>query len=294
MILLATTVWNQVTETHRVLTEMAYVGFFIGLIIHVLIVLLLAGIAIKLLKKVLSRAFSSREHLNIEMKEARVNTLEGLLVRIMKYIIYFIAGTTILNQIGLNVGAMLATAGIGGLALGFGAQSLVRDMITGFFILFENQYSVGDYVEVDGSGGLVEDMALRVTKVRDFNGDLHIIPNGTISHVVNKSHGRMRAWVNISIAYEEDIERALQVLRTVSEQLAAENEKILEGPIVLGVTELGASEVVLSILAKTEPMEQWAIEREMRKAYKLAFDREGIEIPYPRRVVYQRKEEIST
>ena len=294
MIFLATTVWNQVTETHRVLTEMAYVGFFIGLIIHVLIVLLLAGIAIKLLKKVLSRAFSSREHLNIEMKEARVNTLEGLLVRIMKYIIYFIAGTTILNQIGLNVGAMLATAGIGGLALGFGAQSLVRDMITGFFILFENQYSVGDFVEVDGSGGLVEDMALRVTKVRDFNGDLHIIPNGSISHVINKSHGRMRAWVNISIAYEEDIERALQVLRTVSEQLAAENEKILEGPIVLGVTELGASEVVLSILAKTEPMEQWAIERDMRKAYKLAFDREGIEIPYPRRVVYQRKEELST
>ena len=294
MIFLATTVWNQVTETHRVLTEMAYVGFFIGLIIHVLIVLLLAGIAIKLLKKVLSRAFSSREHLNIEMKEARVNTLEGLLVRIMKYIIYFIAGTTILNQIGLNVGAMLATAGIGGLALGFGAQSLVRDLITGFFILFENQYSVGDFVEVEGSGGLVEDMALRVTKIRDFNGDLHIIPNGTISHVVNKSHGRMRAWVNISIAYEEDIDRALQVLRTVSEQLAAENEKILEGPIVLGVTELGASEVVLSILAKTEPMEQWAIERDMRKAYKLAFDREGIEIPYPRRVVYQRKEELST
>ncbi len=294
MIFFATTVWNQVTETHRVLTEMAYVGFIIGLAIHVLIVLLLAGIAIKLLKKVLSRAFSSREHLNIEMKEARVNTLEGLLVRIMKYIIYFIAGTTILNQIGLNVGAMLATAGIGGLALGFGAQSLVRDLITGFFILFENQYSVGDFVEVEGSGGLVEDMALRVTKIRDFNGDLHIIPNGTISHVVNKSHGRMRAWVNISIAYEEDIDRALQVLRTVSEQLAAENEKILEGPIVLGVTDLGASEVVLSVLAKTEPMEQWAIERDMRKAYKLAFDKEGIEIPYPRHVVYQRKEGLST
>lgn len=282
--------WQQLTEVHRLLTEMEFVGRFIGITIRVIIILILARVAIKVLETVISRIFDSRQHLKMTMDEARVNTLESLMASIIRYTVYFIAGTTILNAIGVQVGAMIATAGVGGLALGFGAQNLVRDVITGFFILFENQFSVGDYVEVDGSGGIVEEMALRVTKVRDFNGDLHIVPNGAITHVVNKSNGRMRAWVNISIAYEEDIERALEVLQGESEKLAQQDDRILEGPIVLGVTNLGDSEVVLSALAKTKPMEQWAIEREMRKAFKLAFDREGIEIPYPRRVVYQRGE----
>ena len=262
-------------------------GFFIRLIL----ILVLAKVAIGVLRAVVRRVFASRQHLKLKMDESRVNTLESLMSSAIKYVIYFIAGTTLLHTAGVQVGALLATAGVGGLALGFGAQNLVRDVITGFFILFENQFSVGDFVEVDGSGGIVEEMALRITKVRDFNGDLHIVPNGAITHVVNKSSGKMRSWVNISIAYEEDIERALEALRRESEALALRDERILEGPIVLGVTDLGDSEVVLSVLAKTLPMEQWAVEREMRKAYKLAFDREGIEIPYPRRVVYQRSDD---
>ncbi|MDW7670718.1 MAG: mechanosensitive ion channel family protein [Bacillota bacterium] len=282
--------WQQLTEMHRLLTEMEIMGRFFGIVFRVIIILVLARVGIKVLKSVVARIFASRQHLKMTMDEARVNTLESLMTSVIKYTVYFIAGTTILNAVGVQIGAMIATAGVGGLALGFGAQNLVRDVITGFFILFENQFSVGDYVEVDGSGGIVEEMALRVTKVRDFNGDLHIVPNGAITHVVNKSNGKMRAWVNISIAYEEDIERALEVLREESEKLAASDDRILEGPIVLGVTNLGDSDVVLSALAKTRPMEQWAIEREMRKAYKMAFDREGIEIPYPRRVVYQRQD----
>ncbi|MEN1760152.1 mechanosensitive ion channel family protein [Anoxynatronum sibiricum] len=283
-----TSLWQQLIHTYQLITETEVVGRLLGFFIRLVIILLLTRIAIRVLQAVVSRIFSSRQHLKFKVDEARVNTLEGLMTSVIKYTIYFIAGTSILNMAGVQVGALIATAGVGGLALGFGAQNLVRDVITGFFILFENQFSVGDYVEVDGSGGIVEEMALRVTKVRDFNGDLHIVPNGAINHVVNKSNGKMRAWVNISIAYEEDIERALEVLRSESEKLATTHEKILEGPIVLGVTDLGDSEVVLSVLAKTEPMEQWAIEREMRKAFKLAFDREGIEIPYPRRVLYQR------
>lgn len=283
--------WQKLTEMYHLLAEMDIMRRFLGTTFRVIIILVLAKVAIKVLKSVVTRIFSSRRHLKMTIDEARVNTLESLMTSVIKYTVYFIAGTTILNAIGVQVGAMIATAGVGGLALGFGAQNLVRDVITGFFILFENQFSVGDYVEVDGSGGIVEEMALRVTKVRDFNGDLHIVPNGAITHVVNKSSGKMRAWVNISIAYEEDIERALEVLREESEKLAASDDRILEGPIVLGVTNLGDSDVVLSALAKTRPMEQWAIEREMRKAYKLAFDRKGIEIPYPRRVVYQRQKE---
>lgn len=286
--------WQQVLNTYYLITETEVVGQLLGFLIRLVMILLLARIAIKVLEAVVGQIFSSRQHLKLKVDEARVNTLEGLLASVIKYTIYFIAGTSILNMAGVQVGALIATAGVGGLALGFGAQNLVRDVITGFFILFENQFSVGDYVEVDGSGGIVEEMALRVTKVRDFNGDLHIVPNGAISHVVNKSNGKMRALVNISIAYEEDIEQALEVLRAESEKLADTNEKIVEGPIVLGVTDLADSEVVLTIMAKTQPMEQWAIEREMRKAFKLAFDREGIEIPYPRRVVYQRGKESDT
>ena len=285
----ATTGWLQkLSELQQILTEVTFFGRFVGITLRVIIILVLAKVAIKVLETVVARIFDSRQHLKMEIDEARVNTLQSLLSSVIKYTVYFIAGTTILHTFGVQIGAMIATAGVGGLALGFGAQNLVRDIITGFFILFENQFSVGDYVEVDGSGGIVEEMALRVTKVRDFNGDLHIVPNGAINHVVNKSNGKMRSWVNMSIAYEEDIERALEVLRQESEKLAQTEDRILEGPIVLGVTDLGDSDVVLSVLAKTVPMEQWAVEREMRKAYKLAFDREGIEIPYPRRVVYQR------
>ncbi len=280
--------WQKLTDVQQILTEMEFIGRFVGIALRVIIILVLAKVAIKVLETVVTRIFDSRQHLKMGIDEARVNTLKSLLASIIRYTVYFIAGTTILHAFGVQVGAMIATAGVGGLALGFGAQNLVRDVITGFFILFENQFSVGDYVEVDGSGGIVEEMALRVTKVRDFTGDLHIVPNGAITHVVNKSNGKMRAWVNISIAYEEDIERALEVLRQESENLAQTEDRIMEGPIVLGVTELGDSDVVLSVLAKTVPMEQWAVEREMRKAYKLAFDREGIEIPYPRRVVFQR------
>lgn len=283
--------WQKLTDLQQRLMEMTVISRFAGIILRVIIILVLAKVSIKVLKSLVTQIFASRQHLKMDIDEARVNTLESLLASAIKYTVYFIAGTTILHTLGVQIGAMIATAGVGGLALGFGAQNLVRDVITGFFILFENQFSVGDYVEVDGSGGIVEEMALRVTKVRDFNGDLHIVPNGAINHVVNKSNGKMRAWVNISIAYEEDIERALEVLRQESEKLAQADDRIIEGPIVLGVTDLGNSDVVLSVLAKTVPMEQWAVEREMRKAYKLAFDREGIEIPYPRRVVYQRGSE---
>ena len=290
MNLMTTGWWQRLIYMQQILVEMQGVGRFMAISLRILIILVLAKVAIRLLKSVVNRVFASREHLKLTLDESRVNTLQSLLGSTIKYAIYFVAGTTILHSIGVQVGAMIATAGVGGLALGFGAQNLVRDVITGFFILFENQFSVGDYVEVDGSGGIVEEMALRVTKVRDFNGDLHIVPNGSITHVVNKSNGRMRSWVNISIAYEEDIEKALEVLRQESERLAREDPRILEGPLVLGVTDLGDSDVVLSALAKTEPMEQWSVEREMRKAYKQAFDREGIEIPYPRRVVYPRQE----
>lgn len=217
--------------------------------------------------------------------------MKGLIKSILTYVIYFIAFTAVLKLFGVEISGLIATAGIGGLALGFGAQNLVRDVITGFFILFEEQFGVGNYVEVGGIEGIVEEMALRVTKIRSFNGDLHIIPNGEISKVTNKSNGKMRALVEIPISYEEDIDNVINLLNKVSEKLKRENTQILEGPIVQGVSKLGDLGVVISVVAKTIPMEQWSVERLMRKEFKQALDHAGIEIPYGKAVVITEKHE---
>ncbi|AOY78251.1 mechanosensitive ion channel protein MscS [Clostridium formicaceticum] len=261
---------------------------FLGLFLNIIFILVIAKISIRIIHSIVNKFFQSQKNLKFKVDAARMETLKGLIKSMVKYVIYFIAFTSIIKSFGVEVGALIATAGIGGLAFGFGAQNLVRDVITGFFILFEDQFSVGDYVDIDGIGGIIEEMALRVTKIRDFNGDLHTIPNGEIKKVTNKSTGKMRAWVNMSIAYEEDIDYAIKVLNEVSETLKNENPNIVEGPTVLGVTDLGDSEVVISVIAKTVPMEQWAVERLMRKNFKQAFDKHGIEIPYPRRVVINK------
>ncbi len=284
-----------IANTYQMITELDYVGGMIGILLHVIFLLVLAKVTIKVLGSFIRKLFSSKKHFKIDLDDARIKTLEGLMLSIVRYIVYFIAGTSILSSFGVQVGAMLATAGVGGLAIGFGAQNLVRDIITGFFILFENQFTVGDYVEIEGAGGIVEEMGLRITKVRDFTGDLHIMPNGAISKVINKSSGKMWAWVNMPIAYEEDIDRAIKVLEEASEELARTNGNIVEGPEVLGVNELADSGVLIATLAYAAPMTQWSVARAMRKAYKQAFDREGIEIPYPRRVVIMangEKEEV--
>ena len=150
---------------------------------------------------------------------------------------------------------------------------------------------MGDYISAGSFSGIVEAMGLRTTQIRDFNGDLHILPNGEISSVTNHSRGNMRAMVDVGIPYEEDIQRVLNILDRLCGQLAQENPSIVEGPYVLGVQELGESSVNIRLIAKTKNMEQWAVERLLRQKIKEAFDREGIQVPYPRRVVHQSSEE---
>ncbi len=262
----------------------------IGGAIKILLILIASKIAIKFMIVIIDKFFENRERLRIKLEENRIKTLKSILKSIARYTIYFIAALPILDTVGVDIKGFIAAAGIGGLAIGFGAQNLVRDVITGFFILFEDQFTVGDYVDFDGKSGIVEEMALRVTKIRDFSGDLHIIPNGAISKVTNRCRGNMRAKVDISIAYEEDIENAIEVLNKASQELLKETDAIVEGPTVLGVTSFGASDVVITTIAKTKPMSQWEVERLMRKRFKQAFDKAGIEIPYPKRVVYNQVE----
>ncbi len=262
----------------------------IGGAIKILLILIASKIAIKFMIVIIDKFFENRERLRIKLEENRIKTLKSILKSIARYTIYFIAALPILDTVGVDIKGLIAAAGIGGLAIGFGAQNLVRDVITGFFILFEDQFTVGDYVDFDGKSGIVEEMALRVTKIRDLSGDLHIIPNGAISKVTNRCRGNMRAKVDISIAYEEDIENAIEVLNKASQELLKETDAIVEGPTVLGVTSFGASDVVITTIAKTKPMSQWEVERLMRKRFKQAFDKAGIEIPYPKRVVYNQVE----
>jgi len=239
----------------------------------------------RVVNHIVDKTMNNRRLTRLQINDRRMNTLSEILKKVVKYILVFIGIVVSLDLFNINTTSIIATAGIGGLAIGFGAQSLVKDIITGFFILLEDQYAVGDYVKIGGLEGIVEELGVRVTKLRDFTGELHIIPNSNVQIVTNRTRGAMRALVKISIAYEEDIERAIKVLEKVSEDLAKSNENIVEGPTVLGVTEFGGSDVVLTVVAKTKPMEQWAVERALRKSIKEAFNREDIEIPYSKIVV---------
>ncbi|WP_432662031.1 mechanosensitive ion channel family protein [Wukongibacter baidiensis] len=256
--------------------------------IRIILILVIARIAIAITNTLIEKFIDSKDVFKLKIDDNRMSTAKGILKSISRYTIYFIAITPILAEVNIDIKGLVAAAGIGGLAIGFGAQNLVRDIITGFFILFEDQFTVGDYIEIDGKTGVVEEMALRITKIRDFSGDLHIIPNGVISKVTNRCRGNMRAKVDMSIAYEENIERAIEVLNKASEEIKKESDDIIEGPLVLGVTNFGESDVVITTIAKVKPMAQWGVERIMRKKYKEIFDKEGIEIPYPKRVIYNQ------
>lgn len=276
---------NKLKEIIDFLKNQEIFSQVIVIAIKTILVLIATKFSIKLINSIISRFVEKQKRSKLNIDFIRVNTMEGLMKSITKYVIYFIAFTAIVSFFDIKVTGLIATAGIGGLALGFGAQNLVKDIITGFFILFEEQFGVGHYVEIGGVSGIVEEMALRVTKIRDFSGDLHILPNGEISKVTNKSTGNMRSLIEISIAYEEDIDNAIRVLNKSSEKLKIENPQIVEGPTVLGVSQFEDSGIAISIMAKTLPMEQWAIERLMRKTFKEAFDKAGIEIPYSKTVI---------
>lgn len=257
--------------------------------IKIIIIFLIIKILIKVLYILIDKTVEQRKKRIFSVDEKKVNTLTTMLKNIIKYILYFIGVIMVLDLFGINTTSILATAGIGGLAIGFGAQSLVKDIITGFFILFEDQFSVGDYVKIGDYEGIVEELGVRVTKLRDFSGELHIVPNSNIGAVTNKTRGAMRALVKVSVAYEEDIDRVLQVVDKVCVKVKETNKSIIDGPTVLGVTDLGDYGIDLTIVAKANPMDQWSVERELRKKIKEAFDRENIEIPYPKRVIFNDK-----
>jgi small-conductance mechanosensitive channel len=221
----------------------------------------------------------------------RAKTMGDLLKSVITGVIVAVFGTMILSQVGVNVAPIIASAGILGIALGFGAQSLVKDFLSGVFMIFEDQYGVGDVIDVGEATGTVEAVSLRVTRLRDLDGTVWYVPNGEILRVGNKSQNWSRAVVDVGVGYDEDLGRAKRVLAEVAHDLWEDDEfrsVIIEEPEVTGVEALAPDAITLRVLVKTAPMEQWAVARELRQRVKARFDHEGIEIPFPQRVVWHR------
>ncbi|MDQ3136578.1 MAG: mechanosensitive ion channel family protein [Gemmatimonadota bacterium] len=226
------------------------------------------------------------------LRERRGQTIAQLLRSVGRVAVMVIALLLTFN-VFIDIGPILAGAGILGLAVSFGAQSLVKDVISGFFILFENQFAIGDIIEVAGKSGLVEKMTLRVVQLRDAEGIMHVVPNSEIKVVSNKTRGWSRAIVDVGVPYAENVDRALEVLRDEAAQFSTDAAwgSQLDGPIeVLGVESLSDSAVVLRTMLRTQPGSQWNVAREFRRRIKNRFDSESLEIPFPQRRVHVRVE----
>jgi small-conductance mechanosensitive channel len=220
----------------------------------------------------------------------RAKTMGDLLKSVVTGVLVAIVGTMMLSELGVDIAPIIASAGIIGIALGFGAQSLVKDFLSGIFMIVEDQFGVGDVVDVGEATGTVEAVSLRVTRLRDVNGTVWYVPNGEILRVGNMSQNWARAVVDVSVGYGEDLVRVKQVLADVANGLWEDEEfqgLVIEQPEVTGVEMLAPNAVSLRVMVKTAPMEQWAVGRELRQRIKARFDHEGIEIPYAQRVIWQ-------
>lgn len=259
-------------------------------LIEIVIIIVIGFIVIRIGRRIINRAFSKRKKIMLRVSERREKTLRKLLDNTLIYTVYLIVIMTILQSLGVKVGALLAGAGVAGLAIGFGAQSLVKDIISGFFIVFEDQFSVGDYVLVSGAEGTVEEIGLRTTKIKSWTGERHVIPNGNITEVINYSIHNGLAVVDVNIPYESDIIKAEKKIEEIIQKLPETYDVFTEVPVIHGVQELDLSYYAIRIIGETLPTYQWAGARAIRKEVKEQLYREGIEIPSPRLVVYSRNE----
>ncbi|GGJ56069.1 mechanosensitive ion channel family protein [Virgibacillus salexigens] len=262
-----------------------------GIILIQLIAILIVFMIVRAIGKKLIRSSFSKVQNKKQMSAGRTQTLQALAISVFSYILIFITLVIVLGIFGINAAGLIAGAGIIGLAIGFGAQGLVSDIVTGFFLLLEKQLDVGDYVTTAGYDGIVEEVGLRTTQLRSFDGTLNFIPNREIGSLSNHSRGNMRALVDIGISYSDNIDHAMTVLQEVCDRVKEENDMVVEGPDVVGVQMIGESDITLRVIAQTQNMEQWGVERQLRKAIKEAFDENNIDIPFPHQVYIEKQAE---
>lgn len=262
-------------------------------ILRIAIVIAVALIAYRIIKvligRLLQREIEEEDPLVRRLREQRAQTMASLLSSVALVAIVIVVALTILDILLDNIAPILASFGILGLAFSFGAQSLVKDVISGTFMLMEGQFGIGDVIRVGDVAGGVERITLRTTILRDVEGVVHIIPNGEITRVSNLTKAWSRAVLNIGVAYKEDVDRVMDVLRDLLAEFHADPEwraLLLEEPQVPGVDAFGDSAVIIRVMAKTLPLKQWDVARELRRRIKNRFDREGIEIPFPHTTMY--------
>jgi small-conductance mechanosensitive channel len=257
---------------------------------RLLLIIILTFVALKLAKVITRRliSFIKKEKEGVEFQK-RADTINSLIMYVLSTVIVVVAAMMILDTLGIQIGPILAAAGIVGLAVGFGAQQLVQDVISGFFILIEDQIRVGDVVQVAGQGGLVEAVTLRMIILRDLSGNVHYVRNGQISLVTNMTQKYSYYLFDIGVAYREDYDEVVKVVKEVDETMRndpAYKDDILEPIEILGLDKFADSAVIIKARVKTRPIKQWGIGREFNRRLKKAFDDRNIEIPFPHVTLY--------
>jgi small-conductance mechanosensitive channel len=274
-----------VNEIWKIITT-----WLIGHGLKIILIIILTFTALKISRVLANRIFSvfKKTEMEIEMQK-RADTLNSLIRYILNSVILAVSLVMILGELGIQIGPVLAAAGIVGLAVGFGAQQLVQDVISGFFILLEDQIRVGDVVQISGVGGLVEKVSLRLIVLRDLAGNVHYIRNGQVSDVTNMTKGYSQYVFDIGIAYRENVDEVMEVIKQVGEDLRSDpnfKDDILDALEILGLDSFAASSVVIKARIKTKPIQQWRIGREFNRRLKNKFDELNIEIPFPHMTVY--------
>ena len=263
------------------------------LTLALIILLRVIRFVMKRLKKSLVKHSVKIESVDIEESEKRINTLTGIVWGLLRIILWAIYIMLLLQQFGVNIAPILASAGILGLAVGFGAQELVRDFISGFFILLEDQVRTGDVAIIDGTGGLVEKIELRTITLRDFSGVVHIFQNGKINNLSNMTKEWSAVVFDIGVAYKENTQQVMDLMKQVGVELQNDQEfkdDIIEPIEVFGLDQFGDSALVIKARIKTKPIQQWRVGREYRKRLKDVFDKHNIEIPFPHTTLYWGEE----
>lgn len=256
-----------------------YLGVFynpVFKIAKVIIIIVAASLIARIGKKLIKKFFEKQKSFKFKVEDKKIDTMSTLLASVFKYTVYIGAILMILTDV-FNFTSVLAAAGVGGVAIGLGAQSLIKDVVSGFFILLEDQFAVGDLITIDTMTGTVERMELRVTRLKNYTGDVYIIPNGEIKKVTNHTRDNKMVIVDIPVAYSSSLDKVYEIAQRVCDEVKGEFDVFTEAPAVLGITELGKQSINLQITARTFPNEQWQVERRIRMKIKEAFEANDLE-----------------
>ncbi len=267
----------------------------ISIIAIVLISFLLLRLLRSIVRRTISRLIERGDQPTREVT-LKANTLTYVIESAGRLIVVVIAGMMVLSNLGFDIAPLIASAGVAGIAIGLGAQSLIKDFINGFFILLEDQFSIGDVISVNGNNGTVEQLSLRRTGLRTLEGAFIVIPNGDIRTVTNKTKGWSRAMIDVDVSYDDDVDHVMAVLRDLLDDFQEDLEftPVITAPAeITGIEALGPYQVTIRVLVKTLPAEQWRVQRELRRRIKYAFERAGISMPYPHSVTISRSDDAA-